>query len=122
MPVTRGRKLAAAALTALALAASAPPASAAPGPCRSQAGVTNGSTLQLALTGQYVGRAGDDVTLTCNVVQGGVVVASATDRLGGPVAALAEVVQVPVAYYLVCYEVTIWDITGWGYRYETNCP
>lgn len=123
--MSRIRKIAALALAATALAttpATASEASAAPAPCRAQGGLVDPSGLTLVVTGQYVARPTDDVSLTCHVVQYGSIVASVHDGTGGGVAVVSGAVEVPLAPYSVCYEVSIWDITGWGYTYSTNCP
>ena len=98
--------------------------SAAPAPCRAVTAVPNGDRTTVVLEGHYSSnRVIDNVVLTCHVVQGGAIVASSDrDPLAGPVAVLVGAVDVPSAPFTVCHTASIRDITGWGSRYDTNCP
>ncbi|HEX2195479.1 MAG TPA: hypothetical protein VHJ76_01025 [Actinomycetota bacterium] len=121
--IAKTRRIAAVAGAVVALAAAFPAsASAAPAPCRAAAAMLNGNRIEVVIEGHYVARPTDQVTLTCSVVQYGSVVASATSPISTGVAVVADAVSVQIAPFSVCHTVVIWDITGWGYRYETNCP
>ena len=75
------------------------------------------------VTGVYKGPAtAVEVDLTCGVVYNGGTVARVDDQTAGPVAALADVVQVYWGGALTsCYEVTVTDLNGSVSRYDT-CP
>jgi hypothetical protein len=123
---SKTRRIAAGAALALAVTAAAPSAlasdtAAAIAPCRASASALNGNQITVVVTGHYVDNQGGDVTLTCHVVQNGQRRASFTDSSSGPIAVVSGTASVPIAPFSVCYEVSIWDITGWGYRYQTNC-
>ena len=109
------------AVTAVAPSALASDTAAAIAPCRASASALNGNQITVVVTGHYVDSQGGDVTLTCHVIQNGQRRASFTDSGSGPVAVVSGTASVPIAPFSVCYEVSIWDITGWGYRYQTNC-
>ena len=107
---------------ALALAGALPAgtATAAAGPCRATSQST-GSEVAIVLSGSYVDKQGGDVQLTCYLVQGDRTVASTSDELSGPVAALASDQRLGTAPFQVCYEVTIWRFVDWGYYHYNSC-
>jgi hypothetical protein len=121
--VRRLKAFVAACLVAAAVTAVVPSASAtaAMGPCTTR---PLGNTLQwrqgLALVGQYTRAGAIDVRLTCGIVQNGVTIARYTDQVIGPVAALAEVVDIPVGPYSLCYDVFI--TSAFDFTYTRSCP
>jgi hypothetical protein len=76
----------------------------------------------VAITGTYRGPAdAREVKLTCGVVRDGATVARATDKVAGPVAALAEVQTVYGTGLIACHEVTIFHLDG-SISYFDACP
>lgn len=98
----------------------ATPGAAAPAPCRAVSQST-GSEVAILLEGHYADTQGGDVTLRCYLVQNGVTVASVTDPLVGPVAALAADQRLSTAPFRVCWEVTIRRFVDWGYYHHNSC-
>lgn len=105
------RVLAVAAMAAGLTTAVPLPSQAAPGPCPARFVSEAEGSQTIAVAGFY--RAdGYEVRLTCGIVQNGVTVARLTDDLFGPVAALAETVEVPAGAFTTCYDVYITYING----------
>lgn len=76
----------------------------------------------VAITGTYRGPSdAREVRLTCGVVRDGETVARATDKVPGPVAALAEVQTVSGTGLIACHEVTIFHLDG-SISYFDACP
>lgn len=75
------------------------------------------------ITGFYKGPAtAIEVELTCGVVHNGGTIARSTDKLVGPVAALADVRQIFVRGLLTsCYEVTVTTLDG-TVSHHGGCP
>jgi hypothetical protein len=61
----------------------------------------------VAVTGAYTVAGASDVQLTCGVVRNGVTVARFTDKVPGPVAAIAEPANVSGGAFTVCHELVV---------------
>ena len=120
--LTRTRRLVGVAAAVIALAGAAPAhaATLSVAPCRAQSAST-GSETAILLHGHYADTAdiAFDVVLTCHIVQGGRIIASSTDLMGGPVAALASDERIPPGAFTVCYEVETKHF--WGTNFHSNC-
>jgi hypothetical protein len=76
----------------------------------------------VAITGTYRGPSdAREVKLTCGVVRDGGTVTRATDKVAGPVAALAEVQTVSGTGLIACHEITIFHLNG-SISYFDGCP
>lgn len=76
----------------------------------------------VVIAGYYKGPAtAVDIKLTCGVVVNGGTVARVTDRLTGPVAALADVQGVRRGPVSSCYEILVTDLNG-NTSYSDTCP
>ena len=110
----------AAAVIALAGAVPAHAATLSVAPCGAQS-VSTGSETAVLLHGHYVDTTdiAFDVELKCHIVQGGRIIASRTDLMGGPVAALASDERIPPGAFTVCYEVETMHF--WGTNFHSDC-
>lgn len=108
---------------ALAASAAVPaPASAALTTCQAAVSQSTGSETAVLLVGRYVDQKWRGmVTLTCNIVQNGVTVASAGDVGSGSVAVVASDERIPPGPFTVCYEVRIFVPSTMAHYYMTNC-
>lgn len=75
---------------------------------------------EVLVTGQSAPRGAIDVELTCGVVRYGETVATVTDGLSGPVAALSQVVSVHAGPISSCYILSVTYIDD--YTYTDTCP
>jgi hypothetical protein len=117
---TRRGVLAVAAAVAASALMPAAPAGARPSPCQITSAST-GSERAIVVAGHYEDSQGGDVILTCHIYQGATRVASVTDEVVGPVAAIASDQRTGPSIVRVCYEVTIWRFVDWGYYHSTDC-
>lgn len=122
---SRARRFLAVATAAASLGVAAPATAetAAPGPCQAKPLGTHSDLGQIvAVTGVYRGPADAvEVRLTCGVVVDGATVARVTDKLVGPVAALADVLTVGGGTPLPCYEIVVRHLGG-ATTYTDTCP
>jgi hypothetical protein len=91
-------------------------------PCRAipLAGATELRQTVL-VAGAYASAGAIDVQLTCGVVQNGVTVDKRGEKLTGPVAVVASVVNVPVGSITSCYELRVVYLERPTDVYD-NCP
>lgn len=124
---SRAKRFLAVATAAASLGVAAPATAAAetaaPGPCQAKPLGTHSELGQIvAVTGVYRGPADAvEVRLTCGVVVDGATVARVTDKLAGPVAALADVLTVGGGAPIPCYEIVVRHLGGAATYYDT-CP
>lgn len=121
---SKTRQLIAIAAAAASLAVAAPATAAdttAAGPCvvRSIAGIQEWYQ-EVAVVGESAPAGAIDVRLTCGIVRYGETVWTRTDRLSGPVAALAETASVHAGPISSCYILSVSYIDN--YTYKNTCP
>ena len=127
--LSRTRRFAALAVTALAVSAGIPATAAgtAASPCRAVVSQSTGSEVAILLEGHYSYSGGDrpvEVSLTCHIVQNGVKVVSVGDFLSGPTAALVSDERIGTDPFYVCYTVAVTPIGGplmEDYPHGTDC-
>lgn len=120
--VRRTQRLLAVSAMAIALAALLPtsPASAmAPCQVRSISTIQGGQTN--AIAGAYAPAGAADVSLTCGIVRNGVTVARFSEKVPGPVAAVAGTADAG-GYFTVCHEIRVTYVDGRAPYVSDSCP
>ena len=122
--LSRTRRFAAIAVTALVVSAGIPAttAGAALQTCQAAVSQSTGSETAVVIVGQYADNKWRGiVTLTCHIVQNGVKVASKSDMTSGSVAVLVWEERIPPEPFTVCHEIRIFVVSTMTNYYTTNC-